>query len=132
MCVDTMEDKIDKLSEKVNIDTLSTEVLEYFNSYLTSWKIADDSYDCSEIADDFFEELQRGKIIKIYSNEVVNFSILELGKKVLYQNHYVFVYEDLVYDPRFYNKPLYLEDYMELIRELNTNEILYDTDRDSI
>ncbi|MFZ3580206.1 hypothetical protein [Virgibacillus sp. DJP39] len=118
-----LKEVITKKANEVKNDTIDKEVLKYFNEYLTY--DLDEEYDCSEIADNFKDTLGKGNIIKIFSEGNKPFKILENETVIEVLNHYIYIDKNdkksLVFDPRFYNKPLYLIDYINIIKSLNDN-----------
>ena len=76
-------------------------------------------YDCSEIAQDFFDAAnQQGKIYRI---EGVNGYIYGYEYGVKHDYYYHEVYSDgiYIYDPRYSNKRVLKDDYFRALREIN-------------
>lgn len=79
----------------------------------------DFGYDCSEIAEDFYDAAgQKGKIYRIEGkNGYIN------GYEYNYQVEYLYheVYSDgvYIYDPRYVNTPVLKADYFRALREIN-------------
>ena len=81
-------------------------------------------YDCSEIAEDIFEAVGEGKIIRI---EGKNGNWLKVKQDDIideFQYHEVYVYENKVYDVRYDESPIGLDIFMSHIYEVNSAEII--------
>lgn len=90
--------------------------IEYFKRYLSNPNLYDESYDCSEIAEDFLNDLKEGYILR-FSVKDMPYGLMKLkefGEIVEYNYHEVYT------DGEF---PVRAEDYVEEIRKLNENEI---------
>lgn len=95
---------------------------QFFLNYLKSPRLEDEAFDCSEIADDFMNALQRGKIYQIVPVGAPDFFVYELGNIEQYVNHYVYVNNNVAYDPRLHTSPIYWIDYQNFIQMLNPNK----------
>lgn len=104
--------------------------LNFFREYLKKPILSNKAYDCSEIADDFYDEFREGKILKIYTKDKVGPSITipENGKNEVYVNHFVYSDGEYVYDPRYKNAPVKEKEYLKSLQDLNTVKLIVEED----
>ena len=98
----------------------TTSVQQEFNKLLNSDYYKNDfGYDCSEIAQDFYNASgQNGKIYRIEGkNGYING--YEYDYKVEYVYHEVYSDGTYIYDPRYANVPVLKDDYFRALREIN-------------
>lgn len=107
----------------VNHNLVSQRDAIIHHSILTNPMLNNPNYDCSEIADTYCDELGKGSIIiKIEANNgKINqpFVVLEHNRLEQYVNHYVCVKNNVVFDPRFAEVPVYMDYYLQFIQSLN-------------
>lgn len=79
----------------------------------------DSAYDCSEIAEDFYNA--SGENGKIYRIEGKNGSVYGYEYEDILEFEYHEVYSDgsNIYDPRYKNIPVPKDDYFRALREIN-------------
>ena len=107
-----------KDSNYVNAGGSRTKFDELLNSEY--YKI-DFGYDCSEIAEDFYNAADgQGKVYKI-EGENGTINAFEYGHNVEYLYHEVYSDGTYIYDPRFSNKPVLKRDYFRKLREINVD-----------
>lgn len=97
----------------------------FFKQYLNNPMLSDEAYDCSEIADDFYDQFQSGQIMKV-SAEGTAFTpikIPEYDEIKDYIDHYVYTDGEFVYDPRYKDKPVQKEEYLAELKRINTKKI---------
>ena len=91
-----------------------------FNKLLNSdYYKTDFGYDCSEIAQDFYDAAgQQGKIYRI-EGKSGNINGYEYNNQVEYIYHEVYSDGTYIYDPRYTNVPVLKDDYFRALREIN-------------
>lgn len=81
------------------------------------------AYDCSEIADDFFDTAGgKGEVLEITGNKKINVS--EYGETISYEYHQVYSDGKYIYDPRYSDVPVLKEKYLNEIKSLNNGSIV--------
>lgn len=105
---------------------------KYFDEYLKRSILTDSAYDCSDIADDFYDKLKTGKVLKIYTTDKVGVAIKipENGVEQLYVNHYVYSDGTYVYDPRYKKERVRENEYLEQLQTINSVKLLVAIDRE--
>ena len=91
-----------------------------FNKLLNSdYYKTDFGYDCSEIAQDFYDAAgQQGKIYRIEGKSGY-INGYEYNNQVEYIYHEVYSDGTYIYDPRYTNVPVLKDDYFRALREIN-------------
>ena len=80
-------------------------------------------YDCSEIAEDIFEAVGEGKIIRIEAKNGNWLKVKQKGVVEEFQYHEIYLYKDNVYDVRFDDGPVSYDNFMQHIYEANSIDI---------
>lgn len=103
----------------------------FFKGYLRKRYLKDDAYDCSEIADDFYEEFGEGKILKIYTKDIEGpvINIPENGEIKVYVEHYVYSDGKYVYDPRYAKERVLESEYLKHLQDINKVELKVEEDK---
>ena len=98
----------------------SGDVRSKFNKLLNSdYYKTDFGYDCSEIAQDFYDASgQKGKIYRI-EGKGGYINGYEYNYKAEYIYHEVYSDGTFIYDPRYKNVPVLKENYFRALREIN-------------
>lgn len=99
---------------------LDADIQNKFNDLLNSDYYKNDSgYDCSEIAEDFYEAANNKGII--YHIEGKNGSIYgyEYGNIFEFEYHEVYSDGTYIYDPRYKNVPIMKNEYFKALKEIN-------------
>jgi len=82
--------------------------------------------DCSEIAEDLFEQVGSGKVLELTSKSGGPITALQSGAKEEFTYHQIFVKDDLVYDPRYSSDPVDYDDYISTLKNDNGDIIITD------
>ncbi|WP_136467456.1 hypothetical protein [Flagellimonas onchidii] len=80
-------------------------------------------YDCSEIAEDIFEAVGEGKIIRVEGKNGNWIKVKQLGFVDEFQYHEIYVYKEKVYDVRFDDYPVRYDDFIQHINEVNSIDV---------
>ena len=83
-------------------------------------------YDCSEIADDLYNAAGgQGRIMRIDPSSASGQVLVpEASGNTAYRYHEVYTDGSYVFDPRLSSDPMRLEDYVSLVRGLNSNAVI--------
>lgn len=87
-------------------------------SYKTNTNI-----DCEEIAEDLVEINRNGKVYNITSKDGGQVSIPEYGQIEQFDYHFVYSYNNMIYDPRYSSVPVSKDMYFKEINSLNPQGI---------
>ncbi|THF74853.1 hypothetical protein E6C55_24025 [Cohnella fermenti] len=87
------------------------------------------AYDCSEIAEDLaYAAGGKGEIITIKSStKYGTINVTEYGETKIFDYHTVYFDGKYVYDPRFSNRPVPIDEYMNSIKKLNDGNVSVST-----
>ncbi|WP_430604140.1 hypothetical protein [Enterococcus sp. DIV0724b] len=88
------------------------------SSYKTNTNI-----DCEEIAEDLVEINRNGKVYNITSKDGGQVSIPEYGQIEQFDYHFVYSYNNMIYDPRYSSVPVSKDMYFKEINSLNPQGI---------
>lgn len=102
---------------------------ELFVESFKKYKILNNNYDCSEIAEDLdlLAGGLGGEIFRLSpKNYLDEITIIEYGKEINVKYHDIFVLNGIVYDPRYSkdSKLVPLREYIGKIGEINTIDIV--------
>ncbi|WP_310551901.1 hypothetical protein [Paenibacillus glufosinatiresistens] len=89
------------------------------------------AYDCSEIAQDLAKAAgNKGEILTIKSSDKYgSINITEYGRIQSFDYHTVFSDGKYIYDPRFSNQPIPVNEYMNSINKLNNGNVSISVER---
>lgn len=114
-----------EMSKKRILDQKLLSPMDYqkFKDISQGLNLTDPYFDCSEIAEEYQINIQGGFTYKITPKEGVftTFVCKEFNSFESFYNHYVFVKNDVVFDPRFDYNPVFIGIYFEIMRLLNPN-----------
>ena len=114
------KEAVEQAVRKVDGSWLDEKIQSEFNRLLNSSYYKEYfGYDCSEIAQDFYDIAQQKGVIYRIEGKNGYINGYEYGFQVEYYYHEVYSDGIYIYDPRYINEPVLKDDYFKALKDIN-------------